>query len=114
MQGPEPFLEKLGVELPGAVDPKVKAVLDPDHRVAVNGHFFWTSSRENLNIFRASAYEYTGPLLDPSSHDWFAPTSTSPRRDVDGEILYFESEESAREFDEFGAQLVRHIPGHLE
>ena len=114
MQGPEPFLEKLGVELPGAVDPKTKAVLDPSHRAIVNGHFHWTSSQENLDAFRASAYEYTGPVLEPNSHEWFTPTPRSPRRDIDGEILYFASEESAQEFDESGARPVRHVSGHRD
>ncbi len=114
MQGPEPFLKKLDVELPGIVDPETTAVLDPSHRANVNGHFYWTSSHENLAVFRASAYEYTGPLLEPNSHDWFTPTSTSPRRDVDGEILYFDGEESAQRFDESGARPVRHVQGHRD
>ncbi len=114
MQGPEPFLEKLGVELPGIVDPKTTAVLDPSHRVTVNGHFYWTSSHENLGVFRASAHEYSGPLLEPNSHEWFTPTPTSPRRDVDGEILYFHSEKSAQEFDNNGAHPVRHVQGHRD
>lgn len=114
MQGPEPFVKKLGVVLPGIVDPKTTAVLDSSHRVTVNGHFYWTSSLENLAIFRANAHEYTGPLLEPNSHEWFTPTWTSARRDVDGEILYFQSDESAQRFDNDGARPVRHIPGHLE
>ena len=113
MKGPEAYLTGLGIELAGAVDATQLAVLTPEHRTTVNGHFFWVSDVAELAGFRARAYAYTGPLLDPVEHTWFAPSEGSPRRDVGGEILYFANAGSVARFDADGGVPVAHIPGHL-
>lgn len=99
MQDPEAHLKKLGLELEGAVEPGSRAVLDPSHRVVVNGQLYWASSPGRTAELRASPYAYTGPLRDPVTGAVFSPKSSSPRRDVGDEILYFSSEESAGAFD---------------
>lgn len=113
MKGPEAYLRGLGIELEGVVDPTQPALLTPEHRTTVNGHFFWVSDAERLAAFRARAHAYTGPLLDPVEHTWFEPGEGSPRRDVRGEILYFATAESAARFDAGSGVPVAHIPGHL-
>lgn len=99
MQGPEARLAKLGVTIPGAIDPRAPAVLAPDHRLVVNGQFYWASNPEQAEVMRASPHLYVGPVRDPVSRAWFSPTDASPRRDADGQVLYFESAESVAAFD---------------
>ena len=108
MQGPEAFLVKLDIPLSGIVVPEQLALLDPASRTIVNGHFFWVSSLEKLPEFRASPQRFTGPLIDPITHEWFTPSDESPRRDTLEGILLFSSTDSAREFD--GEQDP--FPGH--
>lgn len=99
MKDPENLLERLGLELPGVVDPDVTPVLDARYRTVVNGQFYWVSGRAELELFRAAPYEYTGPLRDPVVGEWFTPTSSSPRRNVRDQIFYFVGDQSAEEFD---------------
>ena len=99
MQGPESYLKKLGIQLPGAVDPSTSAVLEPGQRVVVNGQFYWASSPQQTLILRASPHSYSGPLRDPVTSEWFSPTSSSLRRDVSEQLFYFISAASAEEFD---------------
>jgi hypothetical protein len=101
VEGPEASLQSLGVELPGAVDSSVVAVLDPAHRVVVNGSFYWTSSAQRKAEFMAAPYRYAGAVRDPVTEAWFEPSQSSPRRDQGDEIVYFQSSESA---DAFGAK----------
>lgn len=91
MQGPETFLIQLQVALPSPVDPSLPATLSPEFRTVVNGHLFWVSGEAELERFRAAPEAYTGPLLDPTRHEWFDPEPDSPRLDADGEILLFAS-----------------------
>ncbi len=79
--------------------PGQPAILDPTTRTVVNGHFFWVSSPENLAEFRANPQRYTGPLLDPVTHEWFVPDDNSPRHDTRGGIFLFSSFETARSFE---------------
>ena len=88
MQSPEAHLLKLGIDLAGAVDPSARAVLEPSHRVVVNGQFYWTSSAEHTEAFRAAPYRYSGLVRDSATQQWFEPTASSPRRDIGDEIIY--------------------------
>lgn len=106
MQGPEPYLEKLGIQLPCAVDPGATAVLEPSHRVIVNGQFYWASSPQRAALLRASPHSYSGPIRDPVTGRWFSPTSASPLRLVGGEFYYFSTVESAEDFDRNPASYV--------
>ena len=99
MQGPEPYLTSLGISLPSALGSGELALLEPETRTTVNGHFFWVAEEAELTAFRTAPHTYSGPLLDPSTHEWFDPGPDSPRVDVDGEILLFASEDSRRAFD---------------
>jgi YHS domain-containing protein len=99
VQDPESHLEKLGIQLPGATDPGASAVLEPSHRVVVNGQFYWASSPQQTLAFRASPHLYSGPVRDPVTGQWFSPTASSQRRDVGARIFYFIGPESFRDFD---------------
>ena len=68
MSGPEPILTDLGIVLTSTVDPASQAILEPEYRILVNDHFFWTDSVESLDAFRRSPHLYTGPVLDPVSN----------------------------------------------
>ena len=108
MKGPEAFLAKMEIPLPGMVAPEQPALLTSATRTVVNGHFFWVSSPEKLTEFRANPQRYTGSILDPVTHEWFIPGDDSPRRDTPEGILLFSGTDTVREFD--GAQDP--FPGH--
>ncbi len=99
MKDPETQLRNLGLELPGVVDPNATPVLEADYRTVVNKQFYWASSSAEVALFRGTPHKYTGPVRDPVIGEWFTPTSSSPRRDLGGEIFYFVNEDSAEEFD---------------
>jgi hypothetical protein len=98
VQGPESYLLELGVELKGAVDHEALAILDPTHRIVVNGHYYWTSSAEHTAVFRSAPHRFAGVVRDPVTHEWFDPTASSPRRELGDEIIYFKTSSS---FDMF-------------
>ncbi len=100
MQDPESHLKRLKIQLPGAVDPSALAVLEPSHRLVVNGQFYWASSPHDAEALRAAPYAYTGPVRDPVDARWFTPTESSPRRDVCDQVLYFSNPESTDKFDQ--------------
>ena len=92
-------MASLGITLPSALGSGAPALLEPEHRTVVNGHFFWVADETELARFRAAPHAYTGALLDPSTHEWFDPGPDSPRVDVAGEVLLFASAESRRVFE---------------
>jgi YHS domain-containing protein len=100
VKDPERYLKALGLELPCSVDPNAAAVLERSHRSIVNGAYYWASSSAAAALFAAAPYQYTGPVRDPVAREWFTPTASSPRREAGDEILYFESESTAKRFDQ--------------
>ena len=104
MQSPEAHLAKLGVELPGSVDPSTVAILNPTHRVVVNGHLFWTSSADSTAAFRAAPHQYLDAVVDPVTEEWFEPTVSSPRLDSGDETFYFVSSSTRDEFERMSAR----------
>jgi YHS domain-containing protein len=75
------------------------AILEPSHRVVVNGQFYWASSPQRAALLRASPHSYSGPVRDPVTGQWFSPTQSSPRRVVDDAFFYFSTAASAGKFD---------------
>ena len=108
MKGPETFLARLELALPSALGSDAPAVLSPELRTVVNGHFFWVADADELGRLRGAPHAYTGPLIDPVRHEWFEPAPGSPRLDVDGEILLFASAETLRAFETAGNGPPRH------
>lgn len=108
MEGPEEFLEGLGLTLPSLPGTGAKPVLRAELRTTVNGHFFWVADGAELARLRAAPHAFTGPLLDPTQHEWFQPTARSPRLDIDDEILLFASADSLQRFEASRAGPPRH------
>ena len=104
------MLHGLDISFPGVVHSDAPAVIASSHRTVLNGHFYWASSTAARAQFEAELHRYSGPVLDPVTHEWFLPDSGSPRRDLDGQILLFASEESLRQFEREGAVFRGH--GH--
>ena len=98
MSGPEPILKDLGIELASTVDPSNQAVLEPEFRILVNDHFFWTAGAESRAAFLEDPHLFTGPVQDPVSGEWFSPTGESPRMESDGRTLLFETRENMLAF----------------
>lgn len=99
MQGPEKYLNELGISLPCAVDPTQSARLDGEHRVFVNYETYYLSSAAALKTFRASPYAYSGSLTDPVTWERFQPDGTSPRREHEGRTFFFAGQTSVADFD---------------
>ena len=90
----------LGLELAPASAELGEPIVDADHRVTVNGHFFWAASPEEHRALRTEPHRYTGPLLDPVDHAWFTPTAASPRIDGRDGILLFRDATTRDRFEE--------------
>jgi YHS domain-containing protein len=99
VQGPERYLNELGITLPCAVDPALPAIIDARHRALVNHEAYFFSSDDALRAFVAEPYRYTGKVTDPVSLVRFAPTASSPTRSHGGRLFYFTSNETVAKFD---------------
>ena len=86
MQGPGSILTDNNITLTSAVDAANVAVLNAEHRVQVNGQFYFVSSSNEKALFLKAPHLYTGALPIPGSMERFEPTADSKRQDVDGQI----------------------------
>lgn len=111
MQGPEEYLNELGISLPGAVDPSKPAILDVAHRELVNYEAYYVSDEAAKKQFEAQPYRYTGKVTDPVSMERFLPTEASPVRSYGGRLFYFSSQENARTFDADSVRYGMPMPG---
>jgi YHS domain-containing protein len=98
VQGPEIWLNALGVTLPCAVDPQAQARLDVAHGAFVNWESYFVSGPAALAAFRQAPWEYCGVVTDPVSRARFRPTADSPRRDRGDRPFFFESEATLAAF----------------
>lgn len=114
MQGPEPYLNDLGLEFACAVHPDRKAVLDAEHRVFVNYETYYVSDRDAHELFLGAPHRYAGRITDPVSHQRFSADADSPRRDRAGRIFYFAGAETVARFDEdpdrFSTPMLSMVP----
>lgn len=99
MQGPDQYLNELGIEFAGAVHPEAPAVIDAAHRAFVNWETYYVSSAEALAEFNQEPYRFTGRVTDPISMERFEPSEASPSRQYGGRLFYFANEENAAVFD---------------
>lgn len=114
MQGPEKYLNELGVRIPCAVDPARPAILDAAHRAFVNYEVYFFSNDANMNKFIAAPYKYTGRVTDPVTRERFVPTADSPRRSYGGRLFYFASAQTATTFDADQMKYGNLMPGMRE
>ncbi len=98
MQGPEIWLNQLGITLACVVDPTRNAVLDADHRVFVNYETYYLSDEQAVQTFKAEPWRYTGMVTDPVSKARFQPAGDSPRAVHQGRVFYFASADNAKTF----------------
>ena len=114
MEGPEIYLEALGVTLDCAMAQGEGAVLDPEHRSYVNHEIFFFSSAEQKEVFDREPFRHCGPVTDPVSRKRFTPTADSPRRDFMERPYYFDSEATLAMFaatpDSFAVPRLRMVP----
>ena len=99
VQGPETYLNQLGIHLACAVDSSREAILDEAHRAFVNYEAYYFSSDEAKRTFAAAPYRYTGKVTDPVSRERFIPTAESPSRTFNGRLFYFETDTTVAAFD---------------
>lgn len=91
VQGPEIWLNQLGIEVPCVVDPARMATLDEAHRVFVNYETYYLADAAALASFGQAPWQYCGLLTDPVSGERFQPTAESPRHDHGNRQFYFAS-----------------------
>ena len=111
MQGPEQYLNELGITLPCAVDSTRPAIVDAAHRALVNYEAYFVADAAALKAFVADPYRYTGKVTDPVSRARFVPTAQSPTRSYGGRLFYFSSTETASKFDSDPMQYGTPMPG---
>ena len=114
MQGPETYLNELGITLPCAVDPSRPAVIDASMRALVNHEAYFFSGDGAMKAFQAAPYRFTGKVTDPVTLVRFIPTAESPTRSYGGRLFYFSSAETAAAFDKDLAKYSIPMPGMRE
>lgn len=114
MQGPEQYLNELGITLSCAVDPSRPAILDASMRALVNHEAYFFSGDVAMKAFQAEPYRYTGKVTDPVSLVRFIPTAESPTRSYGGRLFYFSTNETAAAFDADLARYSIPMPGMRE
>jgi len=98
VQGPEVWLNQLGVNLACVVAPEKAAVLDEEHRVFVNYETYYLSSTRARTKFVAAPWRYSGAVTDPVSRVRFQPDEQSPVAEFRGRVFYFSSVSNAAAF----------------
>ena len=98
VQGPEIFLNDLGVRVPCVVDPARPASLDEAHRVFVNWETYYLCDDAALATFKAAPWKYTGMVTDPVSRERFQPDGDSPTASHGDRAFYFQTAEHAETF----------------
>jgi len=98
VQGPEYYLNQLGITVPCVVDPTREARLEEDYRVFVNWETYYLCDEEALAAFRADPARYAGKVTDPVTRERFRPGPDAPRSDYAGRIFLFSSGETAAAF----------------
>ncbi|MCB1151462.1 hypothetical protein KDK88_07915 [bacterium] len=98
VQGPEIWLNQLGVSVPCVVKTDRPAMLDEAHRVFINYETYYLADAEALATFRAAPWRFTGKVTDPVSNVRFEPDGDSPRRTHKGRLFYFATAEHAETF----------------
>jgi YHS domain-containing protein len=111
VQGPDPYLQDLGITLSCAVDPSRPAVLDAAHRAFVNYEAYYFSDEAAMQKFMAEPYRYTGKVTDPVTRARFVPAAESPTRSYGGRLFYFMSQETVSAFDSNPARYGNPMPG---
>lgn len=100
VQGPETWLNQLGVSVSCVVKTDRPATLDEDHRVFVNYETYYLADAEALATFRAAPWRFAGKVTDPVSKVRFVPNGESPSRTHDGRLFYFATADHAATFAE--------------
>jgi YHS domain-containing protein len=98
VQGPEIWLNQLGITVACVVAPDQMAVLDEAHRVYVNYETYYLSSLEARQAFEREPWRYTGLVTDPVSGERFQPGHNSLSVTHEGRLFYFSSRETAETF----------------
>jgi YHS domain-containing protein len=114
VQGPEQYLNELGVRLACVVDSSRAAVIDTGHRALVNYEAYYVCGDSAMAAFAAEPYRYTGKVTDPVSLVRFIPTKDSPSRSYGGRLFYFSSSKTAGAFDADREKYGTPMPGMRE
>ena len=99
MEGPEIWLNELGVTINCPVRRDAPAIFDVAHCVFVNWETFYFADARAKADFVREPYRFSGKLTDPVSRDRFQPSGASPRREFGGRAFFFASEANAERFD---------------
>ena len=111
MQGPEVYLNDLGIGFTCIVDTDKPAVLDGAHRVLLNYESYYFSSKEARSQFLEAPHPYCGRVTDVVTRERFEPAEASPRRELNGRVFLFSSAETAAQFDEAPDDFATPMPG---
>jgi YHS domain-containing protein len=98
VQDPDDFLKQQKLVFKDPVDPTRDAVIDVAHRTRIGNDWFYFSSRETKDAFLKEPFRYAKALSDPVSHERFAPSKSSPKKQRAGIEFRFASRATEAEF----------------
>lgn len=98
MKDPETFLTSRGIEVMCLLNPGRPAVLDAEHRAALNHEIYYFSDLEARKRFMKDPLWYCGLLTDPVSRVRFRPTKKSPHTEYNGRPFYFATDSTLAAF----------------
>lgn len=98
MQDPGTGLTALGTELPSALDPSARTVLDASHRSFVNHETIFFATEVEKRRFDADPIRGCGTSTEPVTRRRFVPGSDPIRVDHDGRPQYFPGPSAADNF----------------
>ncbi|MCH8028014.1 MAG: hypothetical protein IID63_07825 [candidate division Zixibacteria bacterium] len=92
MQDPARYINELGVELTGCVDPSRLAIIDSSYMQMLGFESFFFADSANMSKFLDNIFKYCSGLTDPVSKERFLPNENSPRSEFMGSTFIFASE----------------------
>ena len=88
---PERYLRLRHITLPGALDGRRPARIEPAFRARVNHELYYFADSASLRRFLAEPMRSCGLVTDPVSRRRFRPGARSPRTDYRGRPYFFEN-----------------------
>jgi len=98
VKDPSSHLADLITDLPCALDPAQKAVIDPAHLSVVNFESFYFATPMAKAQFEGELLSRCGPVTDPVIYRRFVPTKKSPSLKYEGRTFFFYSDSTRAVF----------------
>ncbi|HEX7878420.1 MAG TPA: hypothetical protein VF720_03370 [Candidatus Eisenbacteria bacterium] len=92
------YLKARGIDVRDYFDPDIVAVLDMEHRSAVNYELYFFGNSQSKARFDKDILKHCGVVTDPIIRTRFRPSHLSPHEDYMGRRYYFLTHGTQAEF----------------